>query len=173
MKTVWYATLLFLVSAALAGIAAAQEVRTDWDRHVNFERYHTYSWGRVQTSNPLWESRIEDAVDHALSEKGWQKVPSGGDVVIAAIGATQNQQEYQTFYDGMGGWRWHGFGDTATTTVQNYRVGTLVVDMYTPNDKHLIWRSTASDTLSDKPEHNEKILDKAVDKMFKKFPPKQ
>ena len=63
-------------------------------------------------------------------------------------------------------------GET-TTTVQNYRVGTLVLDMYTTNDKHLIWRGTASDTLSDNPERNEKNLDKAVDKMFKKFPPKK
>jgi hypothetical protein len=40
-------------------------------------------------------------------------------------------------------------------------------------DKHLIWRGTASDTISDTPERNEKNLDKAVDKMFKKFPPKK
>ena len=88
-----------------------------------------------------------------------------------AVGATQNQQEYQTFYDVMGGWRWGGFGNMATTTVQDYKVGTLVVDMYDARNKHLIWRGSASDTLSKDPEHNEKNLGKAVDKMFKKFPP--
>ena len=30
---------------------------------------------------------------------------------------------------GLGGWRWGGFGNEATTTVENYRVGTLVGDM--------------------------------------------
>ncbi len=89
-----------------------------------------------------------------------------------AVGAAKSQQEYQTFYDGLGGgWGWGGFGDMSTTTVQNYRVGTLVIDMYDGNSKHLIWRGVSSDTLSNNSQHNEKDLDKAVDKMFKKFPP--
>jgi len=163
---------MFAAAMALASIVSAPEVRTDWDKHVVFERFHTYSWGRARTSNPLWEPRIEEVVDKELSGKGWHKVQDGGDAVVMAAGAARNLQEYQTFYDGMGGWRWGGFGET-TTTVQNYRVGTLVLDVYTANDKRLIWRGTASDTLSDNPERNEKNLDKVVDKMFKKFPPKK
>jgi hypothetical protein len=87
------------------------------------------------------------------------------------VGSAQNQQEYQTFYDGMGGWRRGGLGNEATTTVQNYKVGTLVLDMYDAKTKQLVWRGTASDTLSNNPQHNEKDLDKAVEKMLKKFPP--
>jgi hypothetical protein len=152
----------------------AQDVHTDYDHHANFSRYHTYSWIKVKTDDPLWQSRITDAVDHDLRAKGWEKVPSGGDAALAAVGAVKNQQEYQTFYDGMGpGWRWGGFGTTATTTVVNDRVGTLVVDVFDAQNKQLIWRSTSSDTLSDKPEKNEKKLDKAVKKMFDNFPPHQ
>jgi Domain of unknown function (DUF4136) len=168
----WFLPLLLVTG--LAGFAVAQDVHTDYDHHIPFERFHTYSWGKVKTTNPLWEDRIREAVDKDLQEKGWQKVASGGDVVVMAVGSTQNQQEYQTFYDGLGGgWRWGGFGEEATTTVQNVRVGTLVVDMYDPSSKHLIWRGTSSETLSGNPEHNEKNLDKAVDKMFKNFPPKK
>jgi hypothetical protein len=164
---------LLLLAPALAAVVAAQEVRTDYDHNTSFEQFHTYSWGKVQTTNPLWESRIEEAVDRQLAAKGWQKVPSGGDVVISAVGATHNQQEYNTFYDGMGGgWGWGGFGEETTTT-QNYRVGSLVVDMYNAGNKHLVWRGVSSDTLSDNAEHNEKNLDKAIDKMFKKFPPNE
>jgi hypothetical protein len=72
----------------------------------------------------------------------------------------------------MGGWRWRGMGET-TTTVQNYKVGTLVIDLYDASNKQLIFRGTAEDTLSKNPEHNEKTLEKAVDKMFKKFPPEK
>ena len=39
-------------------------------------------------------------------------------------------------------------------------------------DLAMIWRGIASDTLSDKPQKNEKNLDKSVDKMLKDFPPK-
>jgi uncharacterized membrane-anchored protein len=44
--------------------------------------------------------------------------------------------------------------------------------MYDASNKRLIWRGTASETLSEKPENNEKKLDKSVEKMFKDFPPK-
>jgi Domain of unknown function (DUF4136) len=59
---------------AFAAIAMSQDVRTDYDKHASFEKYHTYYWEKVQTSNPLWESRIRDAVDRDLQAKGWQKV---------------------------------------------------------------------------------------------------
>jgi hypothetical protein len=159
------------VVLAFAAIAMGQDVRTDYDKHASFENYHTYYWEKVQTSNQLWESRIRDAVDRDLQAKGWQKVQSGADVAVTAVGSSRNQQEYQTFYDGLGGWRWGGFGET-TTTVENYRVGTLVLDMYDTHNKQLIWRGVSSNTLSDKPEKNEKSLDKSVDKMLKDFPPK-
>ncbi|MGH2479552.1 MAG: DUF4136 domain-containing protein, partial [Ktedonobacteraceae bacterium] len=58
----------------------------------------------------------------------------------------------------------------ATTYVENYKVGTLVVDMFDTNTKKLIWRGSASDTLSGKPEKDEKRLEKAVSKMFEHFP---
>jgi hypothetical protein len=154
----------------LASLSWAQEVKTDYDHHANFSQYHTYYWEKVKTTDPLWQSRIQDAVDHALQAKGWQRVESGADIAITAVGSTHNQREYQTFYDGLGGWRWGGFGET-TTQVENYAVGSLVVDLYDAHNRQLIWRGVSSDSLSDKPEKNEKKLDKAVDKMFDHFPP--
>jgi hypothetical protein len=172
MKTLAKFGSLLLVAMALAVVASAQDVKTDYDKKATFERYHTYSWGQVKTTNPLWESRIKDAVDQQLKAKGWERVPSGGDTVIVAVGATQNQQEYITFYNRLGGWRWRGIGE-ATTTVENYQVGTLVLDIYDASNKQLIFRGTATDTLSKNPEHNEKKLDTSVEKMFKKFPPER
>jgi hypothetical protein len=60
----------------------------------------------------------------------------------------------------------------ATTTVENIPVGTLVVDIYDTGSQHLVWRGLAHDQLSDKPEKDTKKLEKAVDKMFDKFPPR-
>jgi len=171
MKTVLKIASVVPVLFAFLTLALAQDVHTDYDHHANFERYHTYSWEKVHTSDPLWESRIKDAVDQGLQAKGWQKVDSGADVVLMAVGSTRNQQEYNTFYNGLGGWRWGGFGET-TTTVENYKIGTLVLDMYDARNKQLIWRGAASDTLSNKPDKDEKKLDKTVEKMLKNFPPK-
>lgn len=161
------------ILTALCCAGVAQEVHTDHDKSANFERYHTYYWAKVQTSNPLWQQRIQDAVDKDLQAKGWQRSEGSGDVALTAVGSAHDQQEYQTFYNGLGGWRWGGFGPEATTTVENYKVGTLVLDMYDTQSKRLMWRGTATDSLSEKPESNEKKLDKSVDKLFEHFPPKK
>jgi hypothetical protein len=153
--------------------AAAQDVHTDYDHQRDFSQYHTYSWTKIHTDNPLWQSRVQDAINNQLDKKGWQLMPSGGQVSLSAVGAVRNQQEYRTFYSGMGGWGWGGgFGTQATTTVDNERIGTLVVDMYDTASKQLVWRGVAEDTLSDKAEKNQGRLQKSVDKMLKDFPPK-
>ena len=156
--------------------ASGQKVETDYDHSVNFSQYHTYSWGHVHATDPLFESRIREAVDRALQAKGWQLVPTGGDATLTAVAVQKNQTEYTTFYDGLGGgWRWRGWGGgmgMATTTVDKIPVGTLVIDVYDSSSKILIWRGMASDQLSEKPEKDTKKLDKAVDKMFAKFPPR-
>jgi hypothetical protein len=167
MSSKW---LLAVIVSVICLAAFGQDVKTDYDHHADFSKYHTYYWQKIKTTDPLWESRIQSAVDHALQEKGWQRVDQNGDVAVAAVGSARNQKEYQTFYDGMGGWRWGGFGET-TTQVQNYPVGALVLDLYDTQTKQLVWRGVASDSLSQKPEQNEKKLDKAVDKMLKNFPP--
>jgi hypothetical protein len=161
--------------AAFAASGFAQQVQTDFDKHVSFAQYKTYSWKKVQVSNPLWESRIKDAVDSQLSAKGWKQVDDDGDVVIVAIGTTNIQRSLDTFYNGFGGggWRWRGFGGygMSTTTERDYKEGTLVVDMFDAESRQLVWRGNAEDMLSGNPDKNEKKLDKAVAKMFKKFPP--
>jgi hypothetical protein len=164
------------IALLFATASFAEQVKTDYDRSADFSQYKTYSWQKVQTQDPLWAGRIKDAVNAALAAKGWTQVASGGQVAIVAMETTQNQQTLNTLYDGFrGGWGWRrfgggGFGD-ATTTTENYKVGTLVVDLFDANSKNLIWRGSASDTLSDKSEKNIKNLDKGVQKMFDHFPP--
>jgi hypothetical protein len=174
MKTIRLTTVCTLFFLATLGAAFAQHVKTDFDHHANFSQYKTYSWQAVKSSNSLWDARIKSGVDAQLAAKGWTQVENGGDVTIVAIGTTHTERTLQTFYDGFGGgWRWRGFGGMgeATTTEQDYKEGTLVVDMYDAKTKQLIWRGSAEDMLSDKADKNEKNLDKGVAKMFKKFPP--
>lgn len=170
MKPLSITCIVLGILMAFALAASAQDVKTDYDHHANFAQYHTYYWEKVKTTDPLWQNRIQEAVDKELQSKGWQRVDNGGDVAVTAVGSEHNEKEYQTFYDGMGGWRWGGLGET-TTQVENYPVGSLVLDFYDAHSKQLIWRGVAQQTLSGNPEKNEKKLDKAVDKMLDHFPP--
>ena len=170
------------VAAAFGFVAAsafAQDVKTDYDKDANFAAIKTFdiklgtSWG-----NQLGEKRVVDEFTQALSEKGWKKVDTNPDALVVLHGATEKQRTLNTFYSGMGGYGgygyrgWGGMGmGSATTTESEYTVGTLVVDIFDAKSKALMFRGTASDELSDKPEKNQKKLEKASDKMFKKFPP--
>jgi len=161
------------LALVLTAVSFAQDVKSDYDHSANFSQYKTFSWQKIQTKDPLLVDRIKDAVNSALSAKGWTLVPSGGDVEVFAIETTQNEQTLDTFYNGFGGgrrWGFGGFGD-ATTTVDTYKVGTLVVDLFDGKTLKLIWRSSSSDTLSNKADKNTKNLDKGVNKMFQHFPP--
>ena len=62
----------------------------------------------------------------------------------------------------------------STSTTSTLYIGTLVLDMYDPAKKQLVWRGTASKTLdaNAKPEKRQKNLQKATAKLLKNYPPK-
>ena len=175
---------LYRIAATAALVAATltpafgQRVQTDFDHKKDFSQYKTYSWQEIKPANSLWDSRIKSAVDAQLKTKGWTPVDSGGDVAIVAVKMTKTQKRLDTFYDGFGGgWGWRRFGGfddsfgDSTTVENDYKEGTLVIDLYDAKSKQLIWRGSAEETLSDKASTNKKNLDKGVVKMFRMFPP--
>jgi len=179
------------IAAVLLSTSLAQaDVHTDYDHHANFSKYHTYSWGNVKTDNPLNVARIKREVDKDLQAKGWQLVPSGASTTVFATGNIKNEQELETFYNGFGGgWGGGGFGGfgddfgggfgglgnsgEATTTTNNQPVGHLVLDIFDNSSHTLLFRGNASNDVSNKSEKNTKNIDKDIDKMFEKFPPKE
>ncbi len=161
----------------------AQDVHTDYDHNARFENYHTFSFAKVQTDDPLYQQRLRDDITADLQRHGLQLVPSGGDLAITAIGGVHNQQQYNSFYTGLGpgfGWRgwggwwgggWGGTGVT-NTTVQEIPVGTLMVDLYDSHTNNLVFRGQAHADLKKNEDKNISLVQKTVDKMFDHFPPK-
>jgi hypothetical protein len=179
------------ISAAvcLGGTAAlAQKVHTDYDHSAPFSDFHTFSFGKVQTTNPLDTRRVQDEIVRDLTYHGWKEVPTGGDVVVTAVEAEHDSKEYQTFYDGLGpGFGWGGWGGwwgmgwggmgmgmggDSTTSVHSVPVGTLMVDLYDQHTHNLIWRGVSKENVSSNMNKDTGQLQKAVDEMFYKFPPK-
>jgi hypothetical protein len=169
-------TRLLLLAGVVSATWLFANTMIDYDHSANFSKYHTYSWTSVNVQEPLWKDRVSMAIDGQLSAKGWQKVDSGGDASIVAVGSTRTEQTFETWYDGGfgGGWfhrGWWGGPGLATTTVERTPVGTLHVDIFDGQSKKVIWHGSSTDTLTGNPEKNEKKLDKAVADLFKKFPP--
>ena len=175
-KAMWMAAG---VLALAPGLALAQDVSVDFDKAYDFSKLKTYSITIGTTSgNPLGEKRVITEIDEALAAKGWKKVDqTEADAVVMLHGANEKKQRIDAFYSGgyYGGWGYRGWGGmgmgTTTVTTSDYKVGTLVVDIFDARSKALVFRGIASDELSDKPEKNQKKVAKAADKMFKDFPP--
>ena len=156
----------------MATAVFADHVSVGYDHAANFNELKTYSWSKVHTANSLWDQRVKQAIDKEMAAKGWTLMPSGGDVSLVAVEKTSVHQQYDTFYDGFGGWRRGGGMGMSTTSIDSYKVGTLIVSTFDGNSKQLIWRGTSTSDLSGNPDKNTKKLDQDVTKMFKKLPPK-
>jgi hypothetical protein len=174
------AAVLLVATAFAASPARARalDVETDFDPGTNFAALRSYYWTNVDPSpNDIMNDRIMGAVNYWLTLKGLhQATAAEADVAVSAHVTTQEKQELQTYYDGGywgwgWGWGWGGPG-YATTTVHNYLVGTLTVDLLNAKTKKLIWRGTATDEVSDDPQKNARHIQKAVAKMFEDhYPP--
>ncbi len=174
-------TSLALAFAAAATLPLNAASSTDYDHNANFRSYKTFSFYKVDSSNPLDDERIKTEMTADLQKAGMQMVPSGGDINITAFAGVHDQKEYNTFYDGLGGggygWRgWGGWGGgwggQTTTTEQTIPVGTLLIDMYDNNTHQLVWRGRTTDSLSNNSDKNTKKLNKEIDHMLNGFPPK-
>ena len=158
-------TFLFLATLQ----AWAQKTSVDWDHNItDFAQYKTYAWSKPlrPTQNPLMDQRIVAAIDAQLAAKGLRKVETTADLLVTYSAGVQ--KETSAVATGFGGWRMGGGMQRIDPVTENH--GTLVVDL--SNNKQLIWRGMASDTLSDKPDKNAQEIEKAVEKLFKSYPPK-
>lgn len=159
------------VVLAWPAAAAAQKVNTDFDAAANFAGFKTYAWtAGTPAPDQLAEKRIHDMVNKALAGKGLAAAEGNApsDLVVATHLVAKEQKELNAVGYG-GGLR---FGGGGTARVDTLIQGTLVVDLYDAKSKQLVWRGTATDTASDKSAKNTEKEQKAIDKMFKDYPPK-
>ncbi len=161
-----------LALALWPATASAQKIATDWDKANNFTGYKTYAWtkGTVpEGANPLMVQRAQTAIEAEMSAIGLVKVEANPDVLVAMHSNTREDVSLQTVgYGSAAGWRMGG--GSSTTYVDKVLTGMLMVDLIDAKAKKLVWRASATDTVSDNPQKNEKKIHKAVEKMFEKYP---
>jgi hypothetical protein len=181
---IWMALLLMTVGSALC-----QDVRYNYDKGTDFSKFKTYKWVLIkdaQMPNDIVDKQIKSTIDSQLLTKGLTAVDTdNADLFLGYQTAVGSEKQFTSFSTGMGpgwgyggGWYgggWYGGGGMSTTTGQTTTiyVGQLVLDMYNPAGKDLVWRGTVSKTLDPKakPDKQQKNLNKAVAKLLKNYPP--
>jgi hypothetical protein len=166
---------LGLTLALLAcSVTPAQDVTTNAMPGVSFANYHTYKWVTVEGAsypNQIVDTQIKNSIDSQLQTKGLVKSTTDKADLYVAYQVSLNQEKQWNAYGMGGGLRWGG--GMATAQSSTISIGTLVLDMYDPSTKQLVWTGRATKTLD--PGANEqkkqKNLDKAMQKLLKNFPP--
>jgi hypothetical protein len=156
-------------------VIKAQDVRYNFMPGTDFSKYHTYKWVSIESGahpNQIMDAEIKQAVDTQLASKGLTKTTGDTADLYVAYQIAVDQEKQWNAYGMGGGLRWGGL---ATATSSTISVGTLVLDLYDPATKQLVWTGTATKTLdpSSNQEKNQRNLDKAMQKLLKNFPPKQ
>lgn len=158
-------TLLFAV--AVAG-CATYRVSSDFDAATDFTQFKTFGFFDdqvIERKNPFVYKRFRRAVSDELAAKGMSEANGGGaDVMVALRGSTQEKIDvWTTSYGFRGAWR--------DVHVNQYKEGTLVIDIVDRTADELVWRGSATGVLSDKPGQDESKVREVVAALLKDFPP--
>jgi hypothetical protein len=158
------------------GSVLAQDVKYNFMPGTDFAKYHTYKWVPIEGGahpNQIADAEIKSSVDSQLGAKGLAKTDSEkADLLVGYQVAVDKEKQWNAY--GMGGVRFGGMG-SASATSSTISTGSLVLDMYDPTSKQLVWTGTATKTLdpSSNQEKNQKNLDKAMAKLLKNYPPQK
>jgi len=163
-------TLCAILVCIASTIAVGQQVSVNFNHSQSFSQFHTYAWASNnanQVQNSILAQVAQQDIDSALQAKGWQKVQESENpsVIVTANGGLKQQTSYSAW-----GMRGIGGGMGSITPEQNV-IGTLVVDLYDAKNQSLIWRGIAQNTLNNNGNKNQQMVQKAVTKMFKQWPP--
>ncbi len=171
-KVVVILAVVLIVSIATIG----QDVRSNHMPGTNFEKYHTYKWVNVESAphpNQILDAQIKQSIDAQLALEGLTKTDSDkADLYLSYQIALGQERQWNAY--GTGGIRWGGMGmgSATSSTVTN---GSLVLDMYDPTTKELVWTGSATKAINTSGDQKkiQKNLDKAMRKLLKNYPPKQ
>jgi hypothetical protein len=176
-----YTIALMLAAALLPAVAAAQKTTYDFDKTANFAQFRTFAMKEgTPTGNPLIDKRLVAAIETQMATKGFVRDDSNPDVVVVYHIAFDEQKDISSYstgpmYGGYGyGWG-GGWGSTTTDVrVREILVGTLAIDLIDAKTKQVAWRGLGSKEIDTqaKPEKRDQNITKAVEKIFKNYPPK-
>ena len=171
--------LIVIALIALAPVAIrAQKVTVSSDPGADFSTYKTYAWDQGMLANPIVRQHIVTAVDNAMAAKGLRKVDTEPDLIVNALASTESDL---TVTNPSWAPALNSIATGIPSSSQAWPVtkGTLLVSISDAKTKDGVWRGTATHTLEYGPTGDpirdaktvEKPIYKAVQKMFKKFPP--
>jgi hypothetical protein len=127
---------------------------------------------------------IEGAIENALEAKGLTRMESNGDLIVAPGGGMEfgiNQAAGTPILPTYGGQpaaidatMWTGAGGPGSLMAPYVPEGTLMINLVDRNANKVIWNGTVKQKLDmENKTKSLKLIDKAIVKLLKEFPPRK
>lgn len=200
MKRITAPFLAVVFFAAALSACSAQRAVVDFDPNENYTALKKWAWlpredkgiEDLKSRNDLIRRRIESAIREDLVTKGYEKSYLADADFLVAYDTVIDQKtkvhttggsyvggygypygRYGGYPYGYGRYGGYGVGIPPSTSVSNYKEGTLIIDLLDPRDKQLFWRGTASTKLDKSPTPQEvtATVNETVETILKEFPP--
>ena len=181
-RKIW---ICWLLLAPPLSPAFAQKVSVGYDRSADFLKYKTYTWAQPTKppSRPMLYAVIEGTIDYELRAKGLARAENDGDLIVVPGGGMEFGLNYAVgapvmpTYSGppaIDGTMWTGAGGFSNLMAPYVPEGTLMINLVDRNSNKVIWSGTVKQKLEmENKKKSLKLIDKAIVKLLKDFPPRK
>ena len=175
------------LTALTVGCAGSLHVRTIEAPDAPFASLHTFRVlptppprdGHARTSaydpmvdNSIANRALRQTITRAFTDRGYASVGTNPDFVVAVYASAHEKLDVTTWDYGYPYWPRGPWGRRGRVVdqVTTYTEGTVVVDVLYPRTRELMWRGTASATLSEDPVQDLRALQVVAEAVVRKFP---
>ena len=183
MRTNRLIQCLLLLWVAGLSCGPALTVSSDYDRNVNFSRYKTFTMFNTDsmsnTVSELNKKRIISSIKNEMLKKGFHENTTSPELLVNTVAIFKDKTNVSstTSYYGYGGfyrpyaWGAGGLSSTTSYNVDNYKDGSLIIDIIDASTKSLIWQGTGNKEIDKPAKDLDKAIADAVASIMASFPP--
>ena len=166
-----------IVALSLVAILGCRRysVKSDFDQSTDFTAFKSFSFAtprpRAKDADPMLyndanRNSVVRAITRELSDRGYHEASPSDLVITVDFRVKREEQVY--VYDEL------GYSPQApplwnTYTVE-YKIGTLVVNLFLGESKKLVWQGVAVGSLPARITHPDEKIQKVVGSIFEEYP---
>ncbi|MBG8553052.1 DUF4136 domain-containing protein [Hymenobacter guriensis] len=179
-RPVALAAVALLLGSAGCATTSRVGVTSDFDHAVNFRTYKTWAWypqqptdaegGPAQGYNSFLDQRIRKAVEMEMNKKGLTLTDKNPDVYVAYSAKVEDKQRVDPAFNSPYAYRWYGYGYGMPSRVNEYKAGTVIIDVVDAQRKQLAWRGHGQAQVQDQSISEQEVY-RIVGSVLGNYPP--
>ena len=180
-----FVILIFAMLLVVSGCEPALKVTSDYDKTANFPAYKTFKLitdndEAHQSISVLNKDRVYNAVRAEMLKRNFMETTNNPDLIVHTVSIFKDKQavtSYSSSYGYGGYYRPYGWGGSmgvssyTTYDVQDYKDGSLIIDIVDAKTEKLVWEGVGNKEIDKPAKDPEKAINEAVATIMSSFPP--